>query len=83
MNTLALFGSLGLPEMIVIAIIGLLIFGKRLPDVGKSMGQFIVKFKQGLRNTEEDIEKAASEEPKKIEAPKTVAAKQDDKQVAV
>ena len=40
---------------LVIAIIGLLIFGKRLPEVGKSLGKGIVEFKKGLKGVEDEI----------------------------
>jgi sec-independent protein translocase protein TatA len=51
--------AIGMPqgfEWIFIAAIGLLIFGKRLPDVGRSLGQGIVQFKKGLKGVEDDIE---------------------------
>jgi len=45
---LAIWG-VGMPEMIVIAIIVLLLFGNRLPSVMKSLGQSITEFKKGTR----------------------------------
>jgi sec-independent protein translocase protein TatA len=57
--TLAIFPSLpGGAEWIVIAILGLLIFGKRLPEVGKSLGRSIVEFKKGLKGVEQEIDDA-------------------------
>jgi len=53
------FGMPGTTELIIIAIIGLLIFGKRLPEVGKSIGRGIVEFKRGLSGIEEDINDAS------------------------
>ena len=47
-------------EMFVIAIFGLLIFGKRLPEVGKSLGKSIVEFKKGLNGIEDQINEAAN-----------------------
>ncbi|HAI10550.1 MAG TPA: hypothetical protein DCM28_02520, partial [Phycisphaerales bacterium] len=35
---LAFLGPIGTPELIVLAIIGLLVFGRRLPEVGRSLG---------------------------------------------
>src|SRR2546421_1604564 len=51
----------GMGEWIVIAAIGLLFFGKRLPEVGKSVGQAIVQFKKGLKSIEEDVDEASNE----------------------
>lgn len=50
--------SLG--EFIVIAAIGLLLFGKRLPEVGRSLGKGIVEFKKGLKGIEEEVDVASS-----------------------
>jgi sec-independent protein translocase protein TatA len=55
--------AIGMPqgfEWIFIAAIGLLIFGKRLPDVGRSLGKGIVEFKKGLKGVEDDIEEESN-----------------------
>lgn len=49
----------GLPEMIVFGVIALLLFGKRLPEVARSIGKGIVEFKKGLRDVGEDVESAS------------------------
>ena len=49
-------GPLGVPEMIVIGIIALLLFGKRLPEVARSLGKGVVEFKKGLRGIEDDVD---------------------------
>jgi sec-independent protein translocase protein TatA len=56
------FGMPGATELIIIAVIGLLIFGKRLPEVGKSLGKSIVEFKKGLRGIEDDIDRAVEQD---------------------
>lgn len=53
-NTLALGMPMG-AEWLVIAAIGLLIFGKRLPEVGKSLGKGIVEFKKGLKGVQDEV----------------------------
>jgi sec-independent protein translocase protein TatA len=39
--------------------IALLLFGKRLPEVGRSLGKGIVEFKKGLAGIEEDVTQAS------------------------
>src|SRR5262249_24874571 len=67
-----MFGSIGMPELIIIFVIALIIFGPRkLPELGKSLGKSIAEFKKAsneLRNTlEEEI---------RIEEQKEASAKQ-------
>ena len=54
----------GIPELILIGVVGVLIFGNRLPEVGRSLGKGIIEFKKGLRGINQDIEDAGKEENK-------------------
>lgn len=54
-----LFGMPGWGEMLVFAMVGLLIFGKRLPEVGKSLGKGIMEFKKGLAGVDDDAHTSA------------------------
>lgn len=50
--------AIGMPqgaEWLVIAALGLLIFGKRLPEVGRSLGKGIVEFKKGLKGVQDEV----------------------------
>ncbi|HEV3203440.1 MAG TPA: twin-arginine translocase TatA/TatE family subunit [Gemmataceae bacterium] len=56
MNPLfAVFEGLFGPHILILLIIGILLFGKRLPEVGRSLGKGIVEFKKGLKGLEDDI----------------------------
>lgn len=63
-----MFGMPGGWEWLVILIVALLIFGKRLPEVMRSMGKGIVEFRKGLKGIEEDVEKSTEEAKKKLES---------------
>src|SRR5437773_10008628 len=59
-------------HMIILLIIGILIFGKRLPEVGRYLGKGIVEFKKGMKGLEDEIDTSASlrHEPPAIEQPR-------------
>ena len=57
--TLAIFG-LGPLEICVVAFIALLLFGRRLPEVARSMGKGVVEFKKGLKDIETDVDNGES-----------------------
>ncbi len=59
-----IFQGFGMWEAIVLGLLGVLIFGKRLPEVGKSIGKGIVEFKKGLSGIEDDIDITAKQPPK-------------------
>lgn len=53
-------GSIGSGEMIIIGVIAVLLFGKRLPEVGRSLGKSLVEFKKGMQGIENEIRSATS-----------------------
>ena len=65
---LAIFAGVpGWAELLVVATVGLLIFGRRLPEVGRSLGKGIVEFKRGIRGINDDIEDESSRSQQRIE----------------
>ncbi|MDP1661551.1 MAG: twin-arginine translocase TatA/TatE family subunit [Phycisphaerales bacterium] len=59
-STIGFIQNIGMMEWAVILIIALLLFGKRLPEVGKSLGKGIVEFKKGLKGVEDDIDQRSA-----------------------
>lgn len=55
----AIFGMPGGYEMIIVGIIALLLFGKRLPEVARSMGKAITEFKRGVNNIEDEVNQSS------------------------
>src|SRR5437588_13005018 len=51
-----MFPQLGMMEMLVVMGVAVLLFGKRLPEVGRSLGKGIIEFKKGLRGIEDDLD---------------------------
>ncbi len=57
-------------EWLILLVLGLLIFGRRLPEVGRSLGRGIVEFKRGIKGIEDDIDDESSKAtppPERIE----------------
>jgi sec-independent protein translocase protein TatA len=72
-----MFGSIGMPELVIIFVIALIIFGPRkLPELGRSLGRSINEFKRAsneLRNTLEDEVRFEEQRPRTA-APSAPAA---------
>jgi sec-independent protein translocase protein TatA len=50
-----MFG-LGPLEMLIVGVIAVLLFGNRLPEVGRSLGKGLIEFKKGLRDIQNDVD---------------------------
>ena len=58
MNTTLFLGNIGAPEIIIIALVVLLIFGgKKIPELMKGLGKGVKSFKDGIKETEDEIKK--------------------------
>lgn len=69
-----MFGTLGGPELFLILVVALIVFGPRkLPDIGKSVGKMMAEFRKASndfkRTIEDEVEAEKLREATRIEAP--------------
>jgi Tat protein translocase TatB subunit len=70
-----MFGTLGGPELFLILVVALIVFGPRkLPDIGKSLGRMMAEFRKASnefkRTIENEVEADKIRESMKIELPR-------------
>lgn len=71
-----MFGSIGMPELIIIFVIALIIFGPRkLPELGRSLGKSLAEFKRASNELKSTLEEEIrlDEQRTTIEASKAAA----------
>ena len=73
-----MFGSIGMPELIIIFVIALIIFGPRkLPELGRSLGRSLSEFKKAsneLRSTLEEEIRIEEQKEAAVKAPSPAPA---------
>ena len=69
-------GSIGTPELIILLVLGILLFGRKLPDIGRSLGKTMVEFKKGVKGLEDEVSETRSTrqsiEPEPVKPPQRV-----------
>jgi len=77
-------------HLLILLLVGVLFFGKRLPEIGRSLGKSLVEFKKGLKGLEDDVEghsspapdqRAAIEPPRPPQRVQTTAPKFEDNSI--
>jgi sec-independent protein translocase protein TatA len=67
-----MFGSIGMPELIIILVIALIIFGPRkLPELGKSLGRSLNEFKRASQDLQNTLEQEIKLEEQKEQQART------------
>jgi sec-independent protein translocase protein TatA len=70
-----MFGTLGMPELIVIFVIALIVFGPRkLPELGRSLGKGIAEFKKATNELQSSLENEIRVEEQRGDVPKATAS---------
>jgi sec-independent protein translocase protein TatA len=69
-----MLGSIGMPELLVIFLIALIVFGPRkLPELGRSLGRGIAEFKKATNELQRTLEEEIRVEQERLPASPPVA----------
>lgn len=69
------FFGLGMPELIIILVVVLLIFGpKNLPKLGSALGKSVKGLRSGMKEAKDEAQAADTTKPAEIESAQTAAA---------
>lgn len=87
-----MFGSVGMPELIVIFVIALVVFGpRRLPEIGRSLGAAIAEFKRATNELQRTLEEevraeearsTATSTPSRVDAASAASPSHQDETVS-
>ncbi|GMV83200.1 MAG: hypothetical protein AMXMBFR7_43840 [Planctomycetota bacterium] len=70
MQSFAFLSNLGGTEIVVIAVIALLLFGKRLPEVARNFGKGMAEFKRGMNEATSEVKREMDQAADAAEAAK-------------
>ena len=71
----AFLPGVGPQEILLLVLLGVLLFGRKLPEIGRSLGKTVVEFKKGVKGLEDEVSTdspSRSIEPEPIKAPQRI-----------
>jgi len=68
-------------ELMVLGVIALLLFGKRLPEVARSLGKGLTEFKRGMRGIEDEMHGAFREQPRQTPQRRPEPPRDDEREL--
>ena len=71
-TTLLAFFGLGGQEILLLVVLGVLLFGRKLPELGRSVGKTFVEFKKGVKGLEDEVEASGSPAARQVVEPEAV-----------
>jgi sec-independent protein translocase protein TatA len=57
-----MFG-IGVPELLIVGIVAVILFGNRLPEVARSLGKSLNEFKKGMQELENEVKTSIYSDP--------------------
>ena len=66
------FFGLGTQEIMLLLVLGVLLFGRNLPALGRSLGKTVTEFKRGVKGMEDDFEGTGGANPQAAVTPEPV-----------
>jgi len=68
-------------EWLIVLVIGLLLFGRRLPEVGRNIGKTVVEFRRGIGDIEREVDEEAKRDRSLPKAEEKAAVSHDERAV--
>ena len=78
MDCFLAFWQFGPFEIALVAIAALILFGKKLPDVARSMGKGITEFKKGIKEVGDEVEKPIEDAQAAVKSDESEAETESD-----
>ncbi len=76
MQNIIAFGMPGGWEWLIILVVAVLLFGRRLPEIARGMGKSLTEFKKGIKEAENEVTKPVEDDV--VSPPEDTSSSEDD-----